>query len=116
MLPSRFPGAASFVPHPRSSLREASVPPRRRRAGRGLRHIDVDATGVERHPIPGRLRVRFDDRIERLAAPDRLALDWTPNTDHTGFFVARHEGWYRDAAIDLQILPYATATPETLLA
>jgi ABC-type nitrate/sulfonate/bicarbonate transport system substrate-binding protein len=46
----------------------------------------------------------------------RLALDWTPNTDHTGFFVARHEGWYRDAGIDLQILPYATAAPETLMA
>jgi ABC-type nitrate/sulfonate/bicarbonate transport system substrate-binding protein len=46
----------------------------------------------------------------------RLALDWTPNTDHTGFFVARHEGWYRDAGIDLKILPYATAAPETLLA
>lgn len=46
----------------------------------------------------------------------RLALDWTPNTDHTGFYVARNKGWYRDAAIDLQILPYATATPETLLA
>ena len=46
----------------------------------------------------------------------RLALDWTPNTDHTGFFVARHEGWYRDAGIDLKILPYATVAPETLLA
>jgi ABC-type nitrate/sulfonate/bicarbonate transport system substrate-binding protein len=46
----------------------------------------------------------------------RLALDWTPNTDHTGFFVARHEGWYRDAGIDLRILPYATAAPETLMA
>jgi ABC-type nitrate/sulfonate/bicarbonate transport system substrate-binding protein len=46
----------------------------------------------------------------------RLALDWTPNTDHTGLFVARAKGWYRDAAIDLQVLPYATATPETLLA
>jgi ABC-type nitrate/sulfonate/bicarbonate transport system substrate-binding protein len=46
----------------------------------------------------------------------RLALDWTPNTDHTGFFVAKHEGWYRDAGIDLQVLPYATATPETLMA
>lgn len=46
----------------------------------------------------------------------RLALDWTPNTNHTGFFVARAKGWYRDAAIDLQILPYASATPETLLA
>ncbi len=49
-------------------------------------------------------------------ATARLALDWTPNTDHTGFFVARAKGWYRDAAIDLRILPYATATPETLLA
>lgn len=46
----------------------------------------------------------------------RLALDWTPNTDHTGFFVARHEGWYREAGIDVQVLPYATAVPETLLA
>jgi ABC-type nitrate/sulfonate/bicarbonate transport system substrate-binding protein len=46
----------------------------------------------------------------------RLALDWTPNTDHTGFYVARSKGWYTAAGIDLQILPYATVTPETLLA
>ena len=46
----------------------------------------------------------------------RLALDWTPNTNHTGFFVAKANGWYEDAAIDLEILPYASATPETLLA
>jgi ABC-type nitrate/sulfonate/bicarbonate transport system substrate-binding protein len=45
----------------------------------------------------------------------RLALDWTPNTDHTGFFVARAKGWYRDAAIDLRILPYGTLAPENLL-
>ena len=46
----------------------------------------------------------------------RLALDWTPNTNHTGFFVARHEGWYRDAGISLEVLPYATTAPEALLA
>jgi ABC-type nitrate/sulfonate/bicarbonate transport system substrate-binding protein len=46
----------------------------------------------------------------------RLALDWTPNTDHTGFYVARAKGWYAAAGIDLQILPYATNPPETLLA
>jgi ABC-type nitrate/sulfonate/bicarbonate transport system substrate-binding protein len=51
-----------------------------------------------------------------VVATVRLALDWTPNTDHTGFFVARAKGWYHEAAIDLRILPYATATPETLLA
>jgi ABC-type nitrate/sulfonate/bicarbonate transport system substrate-binding protein len=46
----------------------------------------------------------------------RLALDWTPNTDHTGFYVARAKGWYAQAGIDLKILPYATAAPENLLA
>ena len=45
----------------------------------------------------------------------RLALDWTPNTNHTGFFVARHNGWYGSAGITLQILPYSGQTPETLL-
>ncbi|MFI5225240.1 MAG: ABC transporter substrate-binding protein [Candidatus Limnocylindrales bacterium] len=52
-----------------------------------------------------------------IGHPDtvRLALDWTPNTDHTGFYVAEAKGWYRDAAIDLQILPYGTLAPETLM-
>jgi ABC-type nitrate/sulfonate/bicarbonate transport system substrate-binding protein len=45
----------------------------------------------------------------------RLALDWTPNTDHTGFFVARHEGWYARDGITLQILPYTGTAPETLI-
>lgn len=45
----------------------------------------------------------------------RLALDWTPNTDHTGFYVAKHEGWYADAAIDLKIVPYSSTAPETLI-
>ena len=46
----------------------------------------------------------------------RLALDWTPNTNHTGFYVARANGWYAEAGVELEILPYATVTPETLLA
>jgi len=46
----------------------------------------------------------------------RLALDWTPNTNHTGFFVAETNGWYADAGVDLQILPYASTTPEALIA
>lgn len=50
-----------------------------------------------------------------VPATVRLALDWTPNTDHTGFFVASHLGWYRDAGITLRILPYSSNTPETLL-
>jgi ABC-type nitrate/sulfonate/bicarbonate transport system substrate-binding protein len=54
--------------------------------------------------------------VPATPTPVRLALDWTPNTNHTGFFVARNKGWYAEAAIDLKVLPYASATPETLLA
>ena len=45
----------------------------------------------------------------------RLALDWTPNTNHTGFYVAQQNGWYRDQAIDLKIIPYTSSSPETLV-
>lgn len=45
-----------------------------------------------------------------------LVLDWVPNTNHTGIFVAQQKGWYKEAGIDLQILPYADGTsPETLV-
>ena len=46
----------------------------------------------------------------------RLALDWTPNTNHTGIYVALKEGWYRAEGIDLQLLPYsASVSPDVLV-
>lgn len=33
-----------------------------------------------------------------------IALDWTPNTNHTGFYVAKQKGWYADAGLDLKIV------------
>ena len=44
-----------------------------------------------------------------------LALDWTPNTNHTGFYVAQQSGWYADEAINLEFIPFASANPETLV-
>jgi NitT/TauT family transport system substrate-binding protein len=36
--------------------------------------------------------------------PDlELALDWTPNTNHTGIFVAEAEGYFAEADLDVQI-------------
>jgi ABC-type nitrate/sulfonate/bicarbonate transport system substrate-binding protein len=46
----------------------------------------------------------------------RLALDWTPNTNHTGFFVADARGWYEAAGIELEVLPYGGTAPEAILA
>ncbi|MEM9051358.1 MAG: ABC transporter substrate-binding protein [Bacteroidota bacterium] len=34
----------------------------------------------------------------------RLALDWTPNINHIGFFVAREKGFYKETGIKLDII------------
>jgi len=45
-----------------------------------------------------------------------LALDWTPNTNHTGIYVANKMGWYKAAGIDLKLLPYSSSvTPDQLV-
>ena len=33
-----------------------------------------------------------------------LVLDWTPNTNHTGFYVALSEGYYEDAGLNVTII------------
>ncbi|HLZ24711.1 MAG TPA: ABC transporter substrate-binding protein [Ktedonobacterales bacterium] len=46
-----------------------------------------------------------------------LALDWTPNTNHTGIYVAMAKGWYAQHGIKLTLLPYSSSVaPETLVA
>ena len=45
----------------------------------------------------------------------KLALDWTPNTNHIGFYVAQQDGAYAEQAIDLRIVPYASTSPEILV-
>jgi ABC-type nitrate/sulfonate/bicarbonate transport system substrate-binding protein len=45
----------------------------------------------------------------------RIALDWTPNTNHTGLFVAEAEGWFAEAGLDVEFLPYNSTSPDTLV-
>jgi ABC-type nitrate/sulfonate/bicarbonate transport system substrate-binding protein len=47
--------------------------------------------------------------------PIRIALDWTPNTNHTGLFVAQQQGWFEQAGLDVQFLPYNNTPPDTLV-
>jgi len=44
-----------------------------------------------------------------------LALDWTPNTNHTGIYVAQQLGYFAQRGINLQIVPYGSTAPETLV-
>jgi ABC-type nitrate/sulfonate/bicarbonate transport system substrate-binding protein len=46
-----------------------------------------------------------------------LAMDYTPNTNHTGVYVALAKGWYKKQGIDLKVLPYsASVSPDLLVA
>jgi len=44
-----------------------------------------------------------------------LALDWTPNTNYTGIYVAEAKGYFAAHGVTLKKVPYATTAPETLI-
>ncbi len=46
----------------------------------------------------------------------RMALDWTPNTNHVGLYVAEALGYYEEAGIDVEILPYTDTSASLLVA
>lgn len=50
------------------------------------------------------------------AAEVRIALDWTPNTNHIGIYVAKAKGFYEAAGLNVEILPYADTSAGTLVA
>ncbi len=61
-------------------------------------------------PLPAATRAR--------AAGQKItvALDWTVNTNHIGLFVARDKGFYADAGVEVEILPYGDTGAGTLVA
>ena len=45
----------------------------------------------------------------------RIALDWTPNTNHIGIYVAEAKGFYAAAGLDVEILPFTDTSAGTLV-
>jgi ABC-type nitrate/sulfonate/bicarbonate transport system substrate-binding protein len=45
-----------------------------------------------------------------------IALDWTPNTNHIGLYVAKARGFYAEAGLDVSILPYSDTSAGALVA
>ena len=42
-------------------------------------------------------------------------LDWTPNTNHAGIYIAKAKGWYEEAGLDVEIVePGAGGVPQTV--
>ncbi|GGX70962.1 myristoyl transferase [Tateyamaria omphalii] len=45
-----------------------------------------------------------------------VALDWTPNSNHVGLYVAQALGWFEEADLDVDILPYTDTSSTVLVA
>lgn len=54
---------------------------------------------------------------DKPLAKVKVVLDWTPNTNHTGLYVARDKGYFREQGLDVEIVqpPEGTAA-DTLVA
>ena len=48
--------------------------------------------------------------------PVTLMLDWVPNTNHTGIFVAQQKGYFKDAGLDVKIIQPGEVYPEAAVA
>ena len=59
--------------------------------------------------------VKQDIKSDKPKTEMTFALDWTPNTNHTGIYVAKNKGWYADQGIELKILPYSLSSPSDVL-
>jgi ABC-type nitrate/sulfonate/bicarbonate transport system substrate-binding protein len=87
----------------------------RARPGRGAYFLCTALVAAVCVTLPGTPAVASATNSPKLTTVT-LALDWTPNTDHTGFFVADTLGFYRQAGIRLRIIPYTTTLPDELVA
>jgi ABC-type nitrate/sulfonate/bicarbonate transport system substrate-binding protein len=48
--------------------------------------------------------------------PVKLMLDWVPNTNHTGIFVARDRGYFEEAGLQVEIVEPGEVYPEAAVA
>src|SRR5690625_7432410 len=48
--------------------------------------------------------------------PVSFVLDWTPNTNHTGIYVAKEKGYFEDEGLDVEILLPGEAGANQLIA
>lgn len=46
----------------------------------------------------------------------KVILDWTPNTNHTGLYVAKDKGYYKEEGLDVEIIQPSEGTVGNLIA
>ena len=66
--------------------------------------LSVCACGAKKENAP--------EALEKIT----FVLDWTPNTNHTGLYVALEKGWFREAGLDVEVVQPPEDGAEVLVA
>ena len=53
-----------------------------------------------------------EDQLEKIT----MVLDWTPNTNHTGLYVAEAQGYFKEQGLDVEIIQPGDAGADQLVA
>lgn len=53
-----------------------------------------------------------DNKLEKVT----FVLDWTPNTNHTGLYVAKEKGYFKQAGLDVSIVQPSDGDASTIVA
>ena len=58
------------------------------------------------------------DIFEHVKGLEKITfvLDWTPNTNHTGMYVALYKGWYEEEGLNVEIIEPTEGATATLIA
>ncbi|MEG0155763.1 MAG: ABC transporter substrate-binding protein, partial [Lachnospiraceae bacterium] len=69
--------------------------------------LSVTACGSDKQP-----KTETKKEKEKIT----MVLDWTPNTNHTGLYVAQEKGYFADAGIEVDIVQPPEDGAEVLVA
>ncbi len=54
---------------------------------------------------------KSEDKLEKV----KVALDWTPNTNHSGIYVAKDQKYYQESGLDVEIIQPGQIATESLV-
>jgi ABC-type nitrate/sulfonate/bicarbonate transport system substrate-binding protein len=68
-----------------------------------VRNVALASTLLALTVMPGNQAVPVIAAPAGQTLPATLVLDWFPNTNHAGIYLAKANGWYEEAGLDLRI-------------
>ncbi|MFC5650747.1 ABC transporter substrate-binding protein [Paenibacillus solisilvae] len=84
--------------------------------GCGAKNTENTASDNQTNTAAGGKENAAADTKDKPLTKVKVVLDWTPNTNHTGLYVARDNGFYKEHGLDVEIIQPGEAGADTMVA